>query len=119
VRNLRVAGTGALRVGQLTEAFRGRGLTDEEKAPVLRDYLQRWKVKVGAFFDGVGPDSSDAEIPRSPPSTRGSKSYRSTERRDTRDSSVHPCLPPARSGGLARSHAVAPHESIPKVREVI
>ena len=62
VRNLRVAGTGELRIGQRTEAFRGRELTDEEKAPVLRAYLKRWKIEVGAFFDGVGPDSSDAEI---------------------------------------------------------
>lgn len=62
VRNLRVAGTGELRIGQRTEAFRGRELSDEEKAPVLRAYLKRWKVEVGAFFDGVGPESSDAEI---------------------------------------------------------
>ena len=62
VRNLRVAGTGELRVGRSAEAFRGRELSDEEKAPVLRAYLKRWKVEVGAFFDGVGPDSSDAEI---------------------------------------------------------
>ena len=62
VRNLRVAGTGELRVGQRTEAFRGRELADEEKAPVLRAYLKRWKIEVGAFFDAVGPDSSDAEI---------------------------------------------------------
>jgi deazaflavin-dependent oxidoreductase (nitroreductase family) len=62
VRNLRVAGTGELRVGRRTEAFRCRELSDEEKVPVLRAYLKRWKVEVGAFFDGVGPDSSDAEI---------------------------------------------------------
>lgn len=62
VRNLRVAGTGELRVGNRTEAFRGRELTDEEKVPVLRAYLRRWKFEVGAFFDGVGPDSTDAEI---------------------------------------------------------
>jgi len=62
VRNLRVAGSGELRVGQRTEAFRGRELSDEEKVPVLRAYLKRWKVEVGAFFDGVGPDSSDTEI---------------------------------------------------------
>ena len=59
---MRVAGTGELRVGQRTEAFRGRELSGEEKAPVLRAYLKRWKIEVGAFFDGVGPDSSDAEI---------------------------------------------------------
>jgi deazaflavin-dependent oxidoreductase (nitroreductase family) len=62
VRNLRVAGTGELRVGQRTETFRGRELSDEEKVPVLRAYLKRWKIEVGAFFDGVGPDSSDAQI---------------------------------------------------------
>ena len=62
MRNLRVAGTGELRIGQRTEAFRGRELTDGEKAPVLRAYLKRWKIEVGAFFDGVGPNSSDAEI---------------------------------------------------------
>jgi len=62
VRNLRVAGSGELRVGQRTEAFQGRELSDEEKAPVLRAYLKRWRFEVGAFFDGVGPDSSNAEI---------------------------------------------------------
>jgi deazaflavin-dependent oxidoreductase (nitroreductase family) len=62
VRNLRVAGTGELRVGRRTEVFRGRELLDEEKVPVLRAYLRRWKAEVGVFFDGVGPDSDDAEI---------------------------------------------------------
>ena len=62
VRNLRAAGTGELRVGRRTEAFRGRELSDEEKVPVLRAYLKRWKFEVGAFFDGVGPDSDDAEL---------------------------------------------------------
>lgn len=51
-----------MRVGKRTEVFRGRELSDEEKVPVLRAYLKRWKVEVGVFFDGVGPDSSDAEI---------------------------------------------------------
>ena len=62
VRNLRVAGIGELRVGHRSEEFRGRELSDEEKVPVLRAYLTRWKIEVGAFFDGVGPGSSDAEI---------------------------------------------------------
>lgn len=62
VRNLRAAGTGELRVGPRSEPFRGRELSDEEKVPVLRAYLKRWKLEVGAFFDGVGPDSSDAQI---------------------------------------------------------
>jgi len=62
VRNLRVAGSGELRVGRRTETFRGRELADEEKVPVLRAYLKRWKFEVGVFFDGVGPDSSDEQI---------------------------------------------------------
>jgi len=62
VRNLRAAGTGELRVGKRTEAFRGRELSDEEKVPVLRAYLKRWKAEVGVFFDGVGPNSDDREI---------------------------------------------------------
>ena len=62
VRNLRAAGTGQLRVGRRTEAFRGRELSGEEKVPVLRAYLKRWKFEVGVFFDGVGPDSTDSEI---------------------------------------------------------
>jgi deazaflavin-dependent oxidoreductase (nitroreductase family) len=62
VRNLRVAGTGELRVGKRAEAFRGRELADEEKVPVLRAYLKRWKAEVGVFFEGVGPASSDEQI---------------------------------------------------------
>jgi deazaflavin-dependent oxidoreductase (nitroreductase family) len=62
VRNLRVAGVGELRLGNRVEAFRARELTDDEKVPVLRAYLKRWKVEVGAFFDGVGPDSGDEQL---------------------------------------------------------
>jgi deazaflavin-dependent oxidoreductase (nitroreductase family) len=62
VRNLRAVGTGELRVGSRTEGFLGRELTDDEKVPVLRAYLKRWKMEVGVFFDGVGPDSSDDQI---------------------------------------------------------
>ena len=50
VRNLRVAGTGELRLGRRAETFRGRELTDEEKVPVLRAYLRKWKAEVGIFF---------------------------------------------------------------------
>ena len=62
VRNLRAVETGELRVGSRAESFRGRELTDEEKVPVLREYLRRWKAEVGIFFDGTGPDSSDDQI---------------------------------------------------------
>jgi deazaflavin-dependent oxidoreductase (nitroreductase family) len=63
VRNLRVAGTGELRVGRRVEAFRGTEITDADaKVEILRAYLQRWKMEVGVFFDGVGPDASDADM---------------------------------------------------------
>ena len=62
VRNLRAAGTGELRVGRRVESFRGRELADDEKVPVLRAYLRRWKAEVGIFFEGTGPDSSDDQI---------------------------------------------------------
>jgi deazaflavin-dependent oxidoreductase (nitroreductase family) len=62
VRNLRAIGTGELRLGKRAEAFRGRELTDDEKVPVLRAYLKRWKAEVGIFFEGTGPDSSDDEL---------------------------------------------------------
>lgn len=62
VRNLRVAGGGELRVGRRVEAFTATELDEQAKPPVLRAYLRRWKAEVGVFFDGVGPDSSDAEL---------------------------------------------------------
>ena len=62
VRNLRAVGTGELRLGRRAERFRGRELTDDEKVPVLRAYLKRWKAEVGIFFEGIGPDSSDDQI---------------------------------------------------------
>jgi deazaflavin-dependent oxidoreductase (nitroreductase family) len=62
VRNLRVSGEGRLIVGKRSEHFTAVELADDEKAPVLRAYLKRWKFEVGVFFDGVGPDSSDQEM---------------------------------------------------------
>jgi deazaflavin-dependent oxidoreductase (nitroreductase family) len=63
VRNLRVAGTGELRVGKKVETFRSQELTaDDEKVAVLRAYLKRWKFEVGVFFEGVGPDSTDEQL---------------------------------------------------------
>jgi deazaflavin-dependent oxidoreductase (nitroreductase family) len=61
-RNLRASGEGRLLVGKRSENFTATELGDDEKAPVLRAYLKRWKFEVGAFFDGVGPNSSDDEL---------------------------------------------------------
>jgi deazaflavin-dependent oxidoreductase (nitroreductase family) len=62
VRNIRVAGGGELRVGRRVQAFEVTELADEAKVEVLRAYLRRWKMEVGAFFDGVSAASTDAEI---------------------------------------------------------
>jgi deazaflavin-dependent oxidoreductase (nitroreductase family) len=63
VRNLEVVGTGELRVGRRVETFRGVEVTDDaQKIEILRSYLRRWKMEVGVFFDGVGPDSTDEEL---------------------------------------------------------
>jgi deazaflavin-dependent oxidoreductase (nitroreductase family) len=62
VRNLRVAKAGELRVGRRVEVFRAEEVADAEKVAILRGYLERWKMEVGVFFDGVGPDASDADL---------------------------------------------------------
>jgi deazaflavin-dependent oxidoreductase (nitroreductase family) len=67
VKNLRASGHGRLRVGRRTEPFAAVELSADEKPPVLRSYLKKWKFEVGAFFGGVGPDSSDDELRRIAP----------------------------------------------------
>ena len=67
VRNLRVAGEGRLWLGRRSEAVTATELSDEDKPPVLRAYLKRWRTEVGAFFEGVGPNSSDDELRRIAP----------------------------------------------------
>lgn len=62
VRNMRVAGGGELRVGRRVETFTAKELPDEQKPALLREYLRRWKFEVAMFFDGVGPDASDAKL---------------------------------------------------------
>ena len=62
VRNVRAFGGCSLSVGRRREDVRLAELPDHDKPAVLRPYLQRWKWEVGQFFDGVGPDSTDAEL---------------------------------------------------------
>lgn len=67
-RNLRASGEGRLLIGpRRGERFAATELDDEAKPPVLRAYLKRWKLEVGVFFDGVGPDSSEAELREAAP----------------------------------------------------
>ncbi|MGP4111103.1 nitroreductase family deazaflavin-dependent oxidoreductase [Streptomyces sp. 4N509B] len=65
--NMRAAGGGELRLGRRREVFTAVELADDDKPEVLRAYLKRWKAEVGAFFDGVGPDSPREELRRVAP----------------------------------------------------
>lgn len=67
VRNIRVTGEGELLLGRRREPIRVRELGDAEKPELLREYLRRWKMEVGMFFQGVGPESSADELARIAP----------------------------------------------------
>ena len=63
VRNLRAAGgRGELHLGRRVEPFRATELGDDAKPDVLRAYLKRWKMEIGVFFNGVGPDASPDQL---------------------------------------------------------
>ena len=67
VANLRAAGGGELRLGRRVEQFEATEVNDDDKPEILRAYLRRWKVEVGVFFGGVGPDSPQEELRRIAP----------------------------------------------------
>ncbi|MDK1348857.1 nitroreductase family deazaflavin-dependent oxidoreductase [Streptomyces sp. 378] len=66
-RNLRAAGGGELHLGRRVDSFTATEVSDDDKAPVLRAYLKRWKAEVGVFFNGVGPGSTDDQLRRIAP----------------------------------------------------
>ncbi|MFF1273536.1 nitroreductase family deazaflavin-dependent oxidoreductase [Streptomyces marokkonensis] len=66
-QNMRAAGGGELRLGKNVEVFTAAEVADDDKPPLLRAYLKRWKAEVGVFFNGVGPASSDDELRRIAP----------------------------------------------------
>ena len=67
VRNIRVSGDGELVLGRRTQRFKAVEVPDDEKVPLLREYLRRWKFEVGMFFGGVSAESSDEELRRIAP----------------------------------------------------
>lgn len=67
MRNIRTSGEGELRLGKRREPIMVRELADDEKPAVLRAYLRRWRVEVGVFFQGVGPDASEQDLLRIAP----------------------------------------------------
>jgi hypothetical protein len=63
VRNVRAdGGRLTLILGRRRDERVAEELADGEKIPVLRAYLGKWKMEVGVFFDGVGPDATDAQL---------------------------------------------------------
>jgi deazaflavin-dependent oxidoreductase (nitroreductase family) len=64
VRNLRAARGGELRLGRHREPIGVEDLPDDLKPPILREYLRRWKMETGKFFDGVTVESPESELRR-------------------------------------------------------
>ncbi len=63
VRNVRAArGRLALLIGRRRQEYVATEIDGEAQVAVLRAYLKRWKMEVGMFFDGAGPDSTDEEL---------------------------------------------------------
>ncbi|MCX4733832.1 nitroreductase/quinone reductase family protein [Streptomyces sp. NBC_01363] len=63
VRNMRVAGGGDLRVGRKIRTFTAVEIADDEqKALIIRTYLERWGWEVNEYFKGITVKSSDAEL---------------------------------------------------------
>jgi hypothetical protein len=62
VRNVRHAGGHmVLILGRRRQQCTATEVPVADSVPMLRAYLRRWKFEVGMFFDGVTPDSTDAE----------------------------------------------------------
>lgn len=64
VRNIRVSHEARLTLGRRTETVRVEELSDGEKPPVLRAYLEEWAWEVSQFFGGVGTDAPEDALAR-------------------------------------------------------
>ena len=67
VRNIRASGEGELVLGGKAQSIKVGEIPDDQKVPILRDYLKRWAFEVGMFFGGVSANSSDEELRRIAP----------------------------------------------------
>lgn len=69
VRNVRAGMETELRLGSRRETVKLVEIPDSDdlKIDLLRAYLRKWKIEVGVFFQGVGADSSDADLRRIAP----------------------------------------------------
>ncbi|HKC20111.1 MAG TPA: nitroreductase/quinone reductase family protein, partial [Candidatus Dormibacteraeota bacterium] len=57
VRNIRASGEGELLLGRRAQRFKAVEIADDQKVPILREYLKRWAFEVGMFFGGVSAAS--------------------------------------------------------------
>ena len=62
VKNVRAGGDAELRLGKQIEVIHPVEVPDADKAPILREYVRRWKAEVGQFFDGIDASSTDEEL---------------------------------------------------------
>ncbi|WP_035719253.1 nitroreductase/quinone reductase family protein [Gordonia shandongensis] len=62
VHNVRVRPDAELRRARTTERVRLVECDDAVKAPLLREYLRRWRGQVAAFVGDLSADSGDAEL---------------------------------------------------------
>ena len=67
VKNVRVDSRARLLNRGRSEEIELSEVSEQEKPPILRAYLEKWKWEVGQFFGGTGPDSSDEELARIAP----------------------------------------------------
>lgn len=61
VRNLRASGEGELQLGRRRRLFSAREVADDDKTPILREYMRKWAFEVGRFLE-VSKDASDAQL---------------------------------------------------------
>lgn len=67
VRNIRVSGEGELVLGSHAQRFKAVEIPEDQRVPILREYLKRWAFEVGMFFGGVSATSSDEDLRRIAP----------------------------------------------------
>jgi hypothetical protein len=66
VRNVRAGSDVELRLGSRRERVKLVEIPDDDplKIELLRNYLRKWAFEVGAFFEGVDANASDAALRR-------------------------------------------------------
>ncbi|MEU6388401.1 nitroreductase family deazaflavin-dependent oxidoreductase [Streptomyces sp. NPDC046939] len=66
--NLRAAGRGELRLGKKAAPFTATEIADDDKPPLLRAYMKRWRAEVRVFFPDVSRKATEDELRRIAPS---------------------------------------------------